>query len=105
MLRVSAAVHLLSPPAQWAVHLIDISRAGVAFVSDRPLEGETSFILTFWLPGAEKACTVHASVVYSAAIESRGLYRVGCRFHDMGREAEMAVMDFLTDPNPWSADR
>jgi hypothetical protein len=99
MLQVSATVHLVSPATQWDVHLVDISRTGVAFASARPLESGGSFMLSFWLPGDEKACTAHGTVVHSAMVSDRPLYRIGARLRDMSAETEGQLMDFLTDPH------
>jgi hypothetical protein len=99
MLQVSATVHLASPATHWDVHLVDISRMGVAFASPRPFESGDSFMLSFRLPGDEKACTAHGIVVHAATVSDRPLYRVGARLRDMSAETEGQLMDFLTDPH------
>lgn len=98
MLQVSATVHLTWPQSQWTVHLIDLSRGGVAFASALPLEFGASFVLSFSLPGADKPCAVLGSVVYCGATGASGLYRVGARLLRTSPETQELILDFVTSP-------
>lgn len=98
MLQVSATVHLTWPQSQWTVHLIDVSRSGVAFASALPLEFGTSFVLSFSLPSADQPCSVLGNVVYCGDAGRSGLYRVGARLMRMSPETQELILDFVTSP-------
>lgn len=99
MLQVSATVHLAWSTSQWIVHLIDLSRTGVAFASTRSLENGSSFLLSFWLPGAERPCTTEGTVVYCVPVNAAGLFRVGAQLKSMSLEVQERIMDFVTKPS------
>lgn len=98
MLQVPATVHLVSPVSHSAVHLIDISRAGVAFASAQPLENGSSFMIYLGLPGSEKPCVAEGTVVYCIAPSTGSLYRIGARITLMSEETLERVRDFITLP-------
>ena len=100
MLQVSATVHLTWPQSQWTVHLIDVSRGGVAFASTQPLEFGASFVLSFSLPGADQPCSVLGNVVYCGETGRSGLYRVGARLLRMSPATQELILDFVTLPPP-----
>jgi len=100
MLQVPATVHPAGPGGEdaWAVHLIDLSRSGVAFASDRPLRDAQPIRVSFRLPGMDALYDADGSVVYCMAFAGTGRYRVGVRFAPLGQPIREAIMDFVTEP-------
>lgn len=99
MLQVLATVQLASPPTQVVVHLIDISKAGVAFAASSPLESGTPFTLSFWLPGTNVPLTAEGKTVYCLETSSGRMYRLGARFTHLGMETAEQIRDFVSAPS------
>jgi hypothetical protein len=98
MLQVPATVEVGSPAAAWTVHLIDISKAGVAFAISSKLDSGTSFFLSFMFPGADKASTAEGTVVYCGPTNNPALFRVGATLEMMSEETQEQIADFVTAP-------
>jgi Tfp pilus assembly protein PilZ len=98
MLQVSAIVHAGTPAAEWSVHLIDISKGGVAFATTRKLDSGTPFLLVFSFPGDDKENGVEGTVVYCTATNNPSLFRVGATLQMMSDETQERILDFVTLP-------
>lgn len=99
LLQAPAWLH--SPPdaaAAEAVRLIDIARAGVAFVAPRHLEAGSVCSLQFQLPGQQTLEQATALIVYSKAIGDGGQFRIGARFPSLAPATIDRLVDFLTAP-------
>ncbi|MYM67470.1 PilZ domain-containing protein [Pseudoduganella sp. FT55W] len=86
-------IHEQNPlPAQ----IIDISRMGVAFVSNQPLPANEQFILNFSFPGSPLRNEITLTVLHSAAIGTQGRYRNGARFITISEECAERIFDYVT---------
>jgi hypothetical protein len=105
MLQVPASVRRASDELPWQVRLIDIGRAGVAFVSAAPMDVTEAFVLSFQLPGNPIPILLHGRVVYAAPFGRVSAYRIGARFGQVGDEIVARLVDFITAANDAASAR
>ncbi|RZT10630.1 PilZ domain-containing protein [Duganella sp. CF402] len=79
-------------PAQ----IIDISRMGVAFVSDQPMSTDQQFVLNFSFPGSAIRNEITLTVLHSAAIGSHGRFRNGARFIAISEACADRIFEYVT---------
>lgn len=79
-------------PAQ----IIDISRMGVAFVSDHPLPTDEQYLLSFAFPGSAIRNEITLTVVNSNAVGTHGRFRNGARFLAISDACADRIVDYVT---------
>ena len=79
-------------PAQ----IIDISRMGVAFVSDHAMPTDEQFLLNFSFPGSAIRNEITLTVVHSSAVGTQGRYRNGARFNAISEACADRIVDYVT---------
>ncbi|NYE60300.1 hypothetical protein FHW58_001452 [Duganella sp. 1224] len=79
-------------PAQ----IIDISRMGVAFVSDQAMPADEQFVLNFCFPGSAIRNEITLTVVHSHPVGTHGRYRSGARFMAISEACADRIVDYVT---------
>ena len=80
LLQVDARVSDMDGRNTATAQIIDISRMGVAFLSDHQLPINNGYVLDFCFPGSDVQNKVTLTVLNSALIGTHGRYRNGARF-------------------------
>lgn len=81
-------------------HMIDISRVGVAFVSDCPMRPGDAYQFNFSFPDDSASYQLPISVLQSSGIGSHGRFRNSAIFLDMPPVCSEAIADYVTTPPP-----
>jgi hypothetical protein len=76
--------------------IIDISRMGVAFVSDHAMRTDEPYVLNFCFPGSAIRNELKLSIVHSGEIGSQGRYRNGARFLAISEACADRIVDYVT---------
>jgi len=76
--------------------IIDISRMGVAFVSDHAMRTDEPYVLNFCFPGSAIRNELTLSVVHSGEIGSHGRFRNGARFLAISEACADRIVDYVT---------
>jgi hypothetical protein len=79
-------------PAQ----IIDISRMGVAFVSEHPMPTNEQFVLNFSFPGSAIRNEITLTVLHSSAIGTQGRFRNGARFIAISDDCAERIFEYVT---------
>ncbi|MYM72099.1 PilZ domain-containing protein [Duganella sp. FT109W] len=79
-------------PAQ----IIDISRMGVAFVSDHAMRTDEQLLLNFCFPGSAIRNEITLTVVNSSAVGTHGRFRNGARFIAISEACADRIVDYVT---------
>lgn len=98
LLTVPSTVILLDGSHPTNVHLIDLSRNGVGFLSKVQLEPDSRYDLHFQFPGQSDVDSVRIEIVYSILHEATGMFRCGARIYAMAPESVTRLVDFVTMP-------
>src|SRR5471030_461387 len=96
LLQVDAHISDMDGQNYVVTQIIDISRMGVAFLSDHPLPTDTNHVLTFCFPGSSIQNKVTLTVLHSALIGTHGRYRNGARFLAIPDQAAELIFEYLT---------
>lgn len=96
LLQVDAHICGMDGQNSTVTQIIDISRMGVAFLSDHPLPTDSNYELTFSFPGNPVQNKVTLTVLHSALIGTHGRYRNGARFLTIPAEAIDLIVDYVT---------
>jgi hypothetical protein len=96
LLQVDAHVSDMDGQNKAAAQIIDISRMGVAFLSDHPLPLNRSYMLDFCFPGSAIQNKVTLTVLHSALIGTHGRYRNGARFLSIPDATADLIVDYVT---------
>jgi len=76
--------------------IIDISRMGVAFVSDHAMPTDEQLLLNFCFPGSAIRNEITLTVLHSNAIGTQGRYRSGARFIAISEACADRIVDYVT---------
>jgi hypothetical protein len=76
--------------------IIDISRMGVAFVSDHAMPTDEQLLLNFCFPGSSIRNEITLTVLHSNAVGSHGRYRNGARFIAISEACADRIVDYVT---------
>nr|WP_315256708.1 PilZ domain-containing protein [uncultured Duganella sp.] len=76
--------------------IIDISRMGVAFVSDHAMPTDEQFLLNFSFPGSTIRNEITLTVVHSNAVGTHGRFRNGARFIAISEACADRIVDYVT---------
>ncbi|WP_444843435.1 PilZ domain-containing protein [Duganella caerulea] len=96
LLQVDAHISDMDGQNTAVTQIIDISRMGVAFLSDHAMPLDTSYVMTFSFPGSPVQNKVTLTVLHSALIGTHGRYRNGARFLTIPDEAADLIVDYVT---------
>jgi hypothetical protein len=96
LLQVDAHVSDMDGRNTAVVQIIDISRMGVAFVSDHQLPLNNGYVLDFCFPGSSIQNKVTLTVLHSALIGTHGRYRNGARFLSIPDVAADLIVEYVT---------
>ena len=96
LLQVDAHVSDMDGRNTAVVQIIDISRMGVAFLSNHQLPVNNGYVLDFCFPGSPVQNKVTLTVLNSAVIGSHGRYRNGARFLCIPDAAADLIVDYVT---------
>jgi len=96
LLQVDAHVSDMDGQNNAIAQIIDISRMGVAFLSDHQLPVDSTYILTFSFPGSPVQNKVTLIVLHSALIGTHGRYRNGARFLTIPDETAELIFEYVT---------
>ncbi|HEX5343019.1 MAG TPA: PilZ domain-containing protein [Duganella sp.] len=96
LLQVDAYITDLHGRNTLPAQIIDISRMGVAFVSDRPMPTNAQFVLHFSFPGSAVRNEITLTVLHSAAIGTQGRYRNGARFIAIAEDCAERIFEYVT---------
>lgn len=96
LLQVDA--YLIDPHGKntTAAQIVDISRMGVAFVSDHAIPVDEPFVLSFAFPGSAIRNEITLTVVHSQQVGSQGRYRNGARFLAISEACADRIVDYVT---------
>ncbi len=96
LLQVDAYITNVPAGKPSPVQIIDISRMGVAFVSDQPMDVDAQFLLQFCFPGSAVSNRIMLTVVNSIPVGSQGRYRSGARFLAIADDCADRIVDYVT---------
>jgi hypothetical protein len=96
LLQVDAYISDIQGQNTSAAQIIDISRMGVAFVSDQPLRTDEPYLLNFCFPGSAIRTELTLSVVHSSEIGTHGRFRNGARFMAISDACADRIVDYVT---------
>lgn len=80
---------------QSKTQLLDISRAGIAFLCSEPISSGTRFGLTFSPPGWAHDVLVEGTVVHSMLLQRVNKYKIGAVLIDVSQELSEQIIEFL----------
>ncbi|MBY0556935.1 MAG: PilZ domain-containing protein [Burkholderiaceae bacterium] len=98
LLQVDAHLTDMDGQHNEATQIIDISRHGVAFLSEHAMPIGENFVLHFSFPGCDLVNHVALTVLHSAHIGSHGRYRNDAYFLSMPADCAIKIADYLTSP-------
>lgn len=96
LLQVDAYITNIDGATTVPAQIIDISRMGVAFVSDHAIPAHQQFVLSFSFPGSEIRNEITLTVLHSAAIGTHGRYRNGARFTAISEACADRIFEYVT---------
>lgn len=76
--------------------IVDISRMGVAFVSDHPMPTDEELVLNFCFPGSSIRNEITLTIVNSNAVGTHGRFRNGARFIAISEACADRIVDYVT---------
>ena len=76
--------------------IIDISRMGVAFVSDHAMPTDEQLLLNFCFPGSAIRNEITLTVVHSSTVGTQGRFRNGARFIAISEACADRIVDYVT---------
>ncbi|MRW84624.1 PilZ domain-containing protein [Pseudoduganella sp. FT26W] len=76
--------------------IIDISRMGVAFVSDHAMPTDEQLLLNFCFPGSSIRNEITLTVVHSSTVGTHGRFRNGARFIAISEACADRIVDYVT---------
>ncbi|MRW92005.1 PilZ domain-containing protein [Duganella sp. FT80W] len=96
LLQVDAYITDLHGDHPAPAQIIDISRMGVAFVSDRQLLADAQFVLSFCFPGSSERNDITLTVLHSNPVGTQGRYRNGARFLSISDASAERIFEYVT---------
>lgn len=96
LLQVDAYISDIHGRNTSPTQIIDISRMGVAFVSDHAMPTDESYLLHFCFPGSAIRNELTLSVIHSTAVGTHGRYRNGARFLAISDDCAERIVDYVT---------
>jgi hypothetical protein len=96
LLQVDAYITDIHGEHAAPTQIIDISRMGVAFVSDHPMPTDEQFVLSFCFPGSSIRNEITLNIVHSNAVGTHGRYRNGARFLAISDACADRIVDYVT---------
>ncbi|MTV36084.1 PilZ domain-containing protein [Duganella radicis] len=96
LLQVDAYITDIHGKNTTTVQIIDISRMGVAFVSDRPMPVNQQFVLHFSFPGSAIRNEITLTVLHSAPVGTHGRFRNGARFLTISEDCAERIFEYVT---------
>ena len=96
LLQVDAFITDMHGRMSASTQIIDISRMGVAFVSEQPMPTDEQYLFNFCFPGSTIRNELTVAVVHSTMIGSQGRYRNGARFLAISEACADRIVDFVT---------
>ena len=96
LLQVEAYISDIQGKNTSAMQIIDISRMGVAFVSDHPISTDEPYLLNFCFPGSAIRNELTLTVLHSSEVGSQGRYRNGARFMAISDATADRIVDYVT---------
>jgi hypothetical protein len=96
LLQVDAYISDIRGRNTSATQIIDISRMGVAFVSDHAMQTDEPYLLNFCFPGSAIRNELTLSVIHSTEVGSQGRYRNGARFMAISEACADRIVDYVT---------
>ncbi|WP_432377611.1 PilZ domain-containing protein [Duganella sp. P38] len=96
LLQVDAYVSDIHGQSSRPTQIIDISRMGVAFVSDHAMPTDEQLLLNFSFPGSAIRNEITLTVVHSNAIGTHGRFRNGARFIAISEACADRIVDYVT---------
>ncbi|WP_373986761.1 PilZ domain-containing protein [Duganella sp. BuS-21] len=96
LLQVDAYITDIHGRTTAPAQIIDISRMGVAFVSDQAITPHEQFVLNFCFPGSGIRNEITLTVLHSAVVGTHGRYRNGARFAAISAACADRIFDYVT---------
>lgn len=96
LLQVDAYITDIHGKHNLPAQIIDISRMGVAFVSEQVMPTNEQFVLNFSFPGSAIRNEITLTVLHSAAIGTQGRFRNGARFIAISEDCAERIFDYVT---------
>ncbi|TFW14779.1 PilZ domain-containing protein [Duganella callida] len=96
LLQVDAYVTDIHGRNTETVQIIDISRMGVAFVSERPMPPDEQYLLSFAFPGSAIRNEITLTIVHSNPVGTHGRFRNGARFIAIAEACADRIVDYVT---------
>lgn len=96
LLQTAASVTDEDKGRTWHAQIIDISRMGVAFVTDARLEPDDHFHFSFMFPGTNFPCEAVIKLVYSRPVGETVHFRNGARFIEISDLCVEQIVDYVT---------
>jgi hypothetical protein len=96
LLQVDAYISDIRGQTTSPTQIIDISRMGVAFVSDHAMRTDEPYVLNFCFPGSAIRNELTLSVVHSSEIGTQGRFRNGARFMAISEACADRIVDYVT---------
>jgi hypothetical protein len=96
LLQVDAYISDIQGQNTSSTQIIDISRMGVAFVSEQPMRTDEPYLLNFCFPGSTIRNQLTLSVVHSSEVGTQGRFRNGARFMAISVACADRIVDYVT---------
>jgi hypothetical protein len=96
LLQVDAYITDAHGASSTPTQIIDISRMGVAFVSDHAMPTDEQLILNFCFPGSAIRNEIKLTVVQSSNVGTQGRFRNGARFIAISEACADRIVDYVT---------
>ncbi|SHM62233.1 PilZ domain-containing protein [Duganella sacchari] len=96
LLQVDAYLTDVQGEHNFPAQIIDISRMGVAFVSDHAMPADEQYLLNFCFPGSTIRNEITLTVVNSQAVGTHGRFRNGARFIAISEACADRIVDYVT---------
>ncbi|MYM22352.1 PilZ domain-containing protein [Duganella sp. FT135W] len=96
LLQVDAYITDLHGKNAQPAQIIDISRMGVAFVSDTAMPTNEQYLLSFNFPGSDIRNEITLTVLHCASIGSQGRFRNGARFLVISEACADRIFEYVT---------
>jgi hypothetical protein len=96
LLQATASVTDEDRGRTWHAQIIDISRMGVAFVTNEQLVVDDHFHFSFMFPGTNFPCEAVIKMVYSRPVGETAHFRNGARFVEISDSCVEQIVDYVT---------
>jgi hypothetical protein len=96
LLQVDAYISDIHGKHTAATQIVDISRMGVAFVSDQAMPTDEQLLLSFSFPGSAIRNEITLTVLHSNSVGSQGRFRSGARFIAISEACADRIVDYVT---------